>query len=79
MASSTDFAPNNTPFQPLIADREGTNFTYDSLHSRVPHILTDIINDFYADIQEYSGPNAEETISEGKELTSALSKLKHEM
>ncbi|KAJ1667035.1 Hairy/enhancer-of-split with YRPW motif protein 2 [Coemansia sp. RSA 1813] len=79
MAPGKDFAPNNTPYEPLIADRDGTNFTFESLHSRVPHILTDIINDFYTAIQDYEGANVEATVSEGKELTSALSKLKHEM
>ncbi|KAJ2548765.1 Hairy/enhancer-of-split with YRPW motif protein 2 [Coemansia sp. RSA 1933] len=73
------FAPNNTPFEPLIADRAGTNFTFDSLHNRVPHILTDVINDLYMAIQERKGADAEAAISEGKELTGALSKLKHEM
>ncbi|KAJ1990297.1 Hairy/enhancer-of-split with YRPW motif protein 2 [Coemansia spiralis] len=79
MAAKDDFAPNNTPYPPLIADRDSTSFTYESLHDRVPHILTDVINDYYGAIQSYQGPNAEAVVDEGKALTSALSKLKHEM
>ncbi|KAJ2631520.1 Hairy/enhancer-of-split with YRPW motif protein 2 [Coemansia sp. RSA 1290] len=71
------FAPNNTPFPPLIAAKDGSNFTYTSLHDRVPHILTDVINDFYAAIQ--SRTDSDEAVAEGKQLTSALSRLKHEM
>ncbi|KAJ2007521.1 Hairy/enhancer-of-split with YRPW motif protein 2 [Coemansia thaxteri] len=73
---STDFTPNNTPFRPLTAARDGSNFTYESLHNRVPHILTDIVNDFYAAVQGASDAAA---VAEGKALTGELSKLKHEM
>ncbi|KAJ2907274.1 hypothetical protein GGI21_003936, partial [Coemansia aciculifera] len=71
-----DFTPNNTPYKPLIAARDGSNFTYESLHNRVPHILTDVINDFYASVQRATDPAA---VAEGKALTGLLSKLKHEM
>ncbi|KAJ2690444.1 Hairy/enhancer-of-split with YRPW motif protein 2 [Coemansia spiralis] len=73
---SPEFTPSSTPFKPLTAARDGSNFTYESLHNRVPHILTDVINDFYASIQKSTSPAA---ISEGKALTSQLSQLKHEM
>ncbi|KAJ1832152.1 Hairy/enhancer-of-split with YRPW motif protein 2 [Coemansia sp. RSA 2711] len=71
-----EFAPNNTPFPPLTAARDGSNFTYTSLHDRVPHILTDVINDFYAAIQASQDAAA---VAEGKQLTAQLSQLKHEM
>ncbi|KAJ2203496.1 Hairy/enhancer-of-split with YRPW motif protein 2 [Coemansia sp. RSA 521] len=70
------FAPNNTPFPPLVAAHDGSNFTYTSLHDRVPHILTDVINDFYAAVQRTDSVDA---VAEGKQLTGLLSKLKHEM
>ncbi|KAJ2401357.1 Hairy/enhancer-of-split with YRPW motif protein 2, partial [Coemansia sp. RSA 2531] len=73
---SSDFTPSNTPFKPLAAARDGSNFTYESLHNRVPHILTDVINDFYSSIQSSTSAAA---ISEGKVLTGQLSQLKHEM
>ncbi|KAJ1944802.1 Hairy/enhancer-of-split with YRPW motif protein 2, partial [Linderina macrospora] len=74
-----DFAPNKTPFTSLIASRDGQNFTYESLHDRVPHILTDIINAYFTAIQDYDGPNKDQAVAEGKQITSELSKLKHEM
>ncbi|KAJ2747919.1 Hairy/enhancer-of-split with YRPW motif protein 2 [Coemansia sp. BCRC 34301] len=74
--ATAGFTPSNTPYRPLMAARDGSNFTYESLHSRVPHILTDIINDFYASVQSATDPAA---IAEGKALTGSLSKLKHEM
>ncbi|KAI8323046.1 DUF89-domain-containing protein [Martensiomyces pterosporus] len=73
------FAPNKTPFPPLTAAKDGSNFTYESLHDRVPHILTDVINSFYTAIQDCDGPDKDAAVAEGKEITSALSKLKHEM
>ncbi|KAJ2719776.1 Hairy/enhancer-of-split with YRPW motif protein 2 [Coemansia sp. Benny D115] len=77
--ASPAFAPNNTPYKPLQAAKDGSNFTYESLHKRVPHILTDVINDFYNAVQHYSGADAEAAVAEGKAVTSELSKLKHEM
>ncbi|KAJ1820870.1 Hairy/enhancer-of-split with YRPW motif protein 2 [Coemansia sp. RSA 2599] len=77
--SFADFAPNNTPHKPLIAAADGSNFTYESLHDRVPHILTDVINDFYHAVVDYSGPDHEATVAEGKALIGELSKIKHEM
>ncbi|KAJ2158688.1 Hairy/enhancer-of-split with YRPW motif protein 2 [Coemansia sp. RSA 552] len=74
---SSSFAPNHTPYPPLIAAKDGSNFTYTSLHDRVPHILTDVINDFYAAIQARSSDEA--AVAEGKALTGELSRLKHEM
>ncbi|KAJ2777924.1 Hairy/enhancer-of-split with YRPW motif protein 2 [Coemansia interrupta] len=75
-ASFPDFAPNNTPFKPLAAAADGSNFTYESLHHRVPHILTDVINDLYHAI---TSQTSEAAVAEGKSLISELSKLKHEM
>lgn len=74
----SDFAPNNTPFEPLIAAHDGSNFTYESLHDRVPHILTDVINGFYLAIENRQD-QGDKAVAEGKTLLSELSKLKHEM
>ncbi|KAJ2778101.1 Hairy/enhancer-of-split with YRPW motif protein 2 [Coemansia javaensis] len=71
------FAPNDPPFKAHVAAPDGSNFTYASLHDRVPHILTDVINDLYAAVQERAGPEA--AVAEGKALTGELSRLKHEM
>ncbi|PIA13744.1 DUF89 domain-containing protein [Coemansia reversa NRRL 1564] len=79
MSSSDIFAPNNPPFKSLVAAKDGSNFTYTSLHERVPHILTDVINDFYAAVQNCTSEGTEAAAAEGKQLTSELSKLKHEM
>ncbi|KAJ1728073.1 Hairy/enhancer-of-split with YRPW motif protein 2 [Coemansia biformis] len=76
-SASGVFAPNDPPFKPLIAATDGSNFTYVSLHDRVPHILTDVVNDLFAAVERCTGPDA--AISEGKALTSELSRLKHEM
>ncbi|KAJ2461216.1 Hairy/enhancer-of-split with YRPW motif protein 2 [Coemansia sp. RSA 2424] len=76
MSPMAGFTPNNTPYKPLTAARDGSNFTYESLHNRVPHILTSVINDFYTTIQGCTDAAA---IAEGKSLTGQLSKLKHEM
>ncbi|KAJ1857438.1 Hairy/enhancer-of-split with YRPW motif protein 2 [Coemansia sp. RSA 2703] len=78
--SFADFAPNNTPYKPLIAAADGSNFTYESLRDRVPHILTDVINDLYHAIASHSAADSQPAvIEEGKQLVGELSKLKHEM
>ncbi|KAJ2807273.1 Hairy/enhancer-of-split with YRPW motif protein 2 [Coemansia helicoidea] len=75
--ASDGFAPNRTPFKPLIAAADGSNFTYASLHDRVPHILTDVVNDLFAAVERCTGSAG--ATAEGKALTGELSRLKHEM